>query len=346
MSVAGLCLGLDYLATVAMTDRSASRPPALQCAGRTLPLEHPVVMGVLNVTPDSFSDGGRHATPERALAAAEQMVAEGARIIDIGGESTRPGAAPVDSEEEQRRVLPVVERVAARLPVIVCVDTSNPQLMRRAEASGAHMINDVRAARVPGALEAVAASRMALCLVHMQGEPANMQRDPQYRDVVAEVGEFLSMRVRAAVTAGIASERLCIDPGFGFGKLLRHNLQLLRHLARLAALGPPLLVGLSRKAMAGALAAGGPGGPGGPAGADGPRGPGERTAVGAAAVGAAAGAARAPQERLAASLALASIAVLNGARIVRAHDVAATVDAVRVAAAVAAQGDEETDEET
>lgn len=295
---------------------SVTRPPALQCAGQWLSLEHPVVMGVLNVTPDSFSDGGRYTTPERALAAAEQMAGEGAAIIDIGGESTRPGATPVDSEEELRRVLPVVELVAARLPVIICVDTSNPQLMRRAEASGAHMINDVRAARVPGALEAVAAGRMALCLMHMQGEPASMQRDPQYRDVVAEVGEFLSARVHAAESFGIAPERLCIDPGFGFGKLLRHNLQLLQRLGELAALGPPVLVGLSRKAMAGALAA-------------------FSRAPGAG--GASGGTARAPLERVAASVALATIAVLHGARIVRAHDVAATVDAVRVAGAMMAE---------
>lgn len=274
------------------------RPPALQCAGRRLSLEQPVVMGVLNVTPDSFSDGGRYTTPERALAAAEQMAGEGAAIIDIGGESTRPGATPVDSEEELRRVLPVVERVAARLPAIVCVDTSNPELMRRAEASGAQMINDVRAARVPGALEAVAAGRMALCLMHMQGEPASMQRDPRYHDVVAQVSEFLSARLQAALSVGIAPERLCIDPGFGFGKLLQHNLRLLRHLEQIAALGPPVLVGLSRKSMTAALAAPG------------------------------------AHERLAASLALATIAVLHGARIVRAHDVAATVDAVRVASAI------------
>jgi dihydropteroate synthase len=284
---------------------------SLQCAGRTLSLEHPVVMGVLNVTPDSFSDGGRYNTPQQALAAAEQMVAEGAAIIDIGGESTRPGATPVSTEEELRRVLPVVERVA-RLPVIVCVDTSNPQLMRRAEASGAQMINDVRAARTAGVLEVLGASRMAVCLMHMQGEPASMQRQPSYRDVVEEVGEFLSARLQVCAAAGIAAERLCIDPGFGFGKLLRHNLQLLARLQQLAAIGPPLRVGLSRKSMAAALVAR------------------------AAGTGSAGGAVRAPHQRLAASLALASIAVLHGARIVRAHDVAATLEAVRVAAALAA----------
>ena len=280
-------------------------------------------MGVLNVTPDSFSDGGRYMQPAQALAAAEQMASEGAAIIDIGGESTRPGATPVDSEEELRRVLPVVERVAARVPVIVSVDTSNPHLMRRAEASGAQMINDVRAGRVPGALEALAAGRMALCLMHMQGEPASMQRDPRYRDVVAQVSEFLRARVDAALAAGIAPERLCIDPGFGFGKLLRHNLRLLRHLERIAALGPPVLVGLSRKSMAAALVTDAPA-----LAAD--------TAA-AMASGTSRTPTHGPNERLAASLALATIAVLHGARIVRAHDVAATVDAVRVADAIVAE---------
>jgi len=282
-------------------------PPVLHCAGRVLSLERPVVMGILNVTPDSFSDGGRYPTVDLALARAEQMAAEGAAIIDIGGESTRPGAAPVSTEEELRRVLPVVERAAARLSAIVCVDTSNPELMRRAEASGAAMINDVRAARRPGALEALADGRMALCLMHMQGDPASMQLEPHYRDALQEVGEFLGARVRACREAGIAAERLCIDPGFGFGKLLRHNLQLLAGLARLAQIGPPLLVGVSRKSLVATLLA---------------------------QAGAAAG--RAPHERLAGSLALASIAVLRGARIVRAHDVAATVDAVRIAGLLAA----------
>ncbi len=300
-------------------------PPVLHCAGRVLSLARPVVMGILNVTPDSFSDGGRYATPDEALAAAEQMVAEGAAIIDIGGESTRPGATPVSTEEELRRVLPVVERAAARLPAIVCVDTSNPELMRRAQASGAHMINDVRALRRPGALEALAATRMALCLMHMQGEPASMQRDPRYRNVVDEVGEFLGARARACTQAGIAAERLCVDPGFGFGKLLRHNLQLLAGLTQLAAIGPPLLVGLSRKSFVAALLAV----------ADAAAGAGAGTGAGVGA-GATVAPVRAPTGRLAASLALASIAVMRGARIVRAHDVAATVDAVRVAGVIAA----------
>jgi dihydropteroate synthase len=269
----------------------------LLCAGRVLELDRPAVMGVLNVTPDSFSDGGRYLDPDAALAQAERMAAEGAAIIDIGGESTRPGAAAVAGEEELRRVLPVLERVAARLPVLLSVDTSNPEVIRRASAAGAHLVNDVRALRLPGALEAVAGSALGVCLMHMQGEPASMQANPRYDDVVEEVKTFLAERVQTCIAAGIARERLCIDPGFGFGKLLAHNLQLLRDLAQFERLGLPLAVGLSRKSMV--------------------------TALGARS-----------HERLAGSLALATIAVLQGAQIVRAHDVAATVDAVRVADAV------------
>jgi dihydropteroate synthase len=273
----------------------------LRCAGRVLELDRPVVMGVLNVTPDSFSDGGRYLDPDTALAQAERMVAEGAAIIDIGGESTRPGATPVASEEELRRVLPVVELVAARLPVLLSVDTSNPEVMRRASAAGAHLINDVRALRSAGAIEAVAASDLGACLMHMQGEPATMQIAPRYDDVVGEVQAFLAERVQSCIAAGIARERLCIDPGFGFGKLQAHNLQLLRGLSQFRRFGLPLAVGLSRKSMVAALGA------------------------------------RA-EERLAGSLALATIAMLHGARIVRAHDVAPTVDVARIVSAVA-QGD-------
>jgi dihydropteroate synthase len=272
-----------------------------RCAGRVLDLDRPVVMGVLNVTPDSFSDGGRYLDPDAALVQAERMVAEGAAIIDIGGESTRPGAVAVSGEEELRRVLPVIERVAARLPVLLSVDTSNPEVMRRAGAAGAHLVNDVRALRSPGALETVAASDLGVCLMHMQGEPATMQIDPRYDDVVGEVQAFLAERVQSCLAVGIARERLCIDPGFGFGKLQAHNLQLLRGLSQLLRLGLPLAVGLSRKSMVAAL--------------------GGRAA-----------------ERLAGSLALATIAILHGARIVRAHDVAATVDVVRIASAVVQGG--------
>lgn len=270
----------------------------LRCAGRILDLDTAVVMGVLNVTPDSFSDGGLFLDPDAALERAERMAEEGAAILDIGGESTRPGARGVESEEELRRVLPVVERVAARLPVLISVDTSNPELMRRAGAAGAHMINDVRALRLPGALEAVAAGNLAVCLMHMRGEPADMQRDPQYRHVVAEVRSYLDDRARTCAAAGIERERLCLDPGFGFGKSTVHNLELLAHLEEFADLGLPLSVGLSRKSLVAALTG------------------------------------RALTERLAGSLALATIAVLHGARIVRAHDVAASVDAVRVANAL------------
>ena len=267
----------------------------LRCGGRTLELEGAVVMGVLNVTPDSFSDGGLYRAPGAALARAEQMVEEGATIVDVGGESTRPGASRVDSLEEIRRVLPVIERIAARLPLLISVDTSNPELMRRAASAGAHMINDVRALRVPGALEAAAAGNLGVCLMHMRGEPPDMQRDPVYGDVVAEIREFLQERVRACEEAGIERERLCLDPGFGFGKTTAHNLELLQHLAEFASLDRPLCVGLSRKSLVAALTG------------------------------------RPAAERMAGSVALATVAVLRGARIVRAHDVAATVDAVRIA---------------
>ncbi len=272
----------------------------LHCAGRVLGLESAVVMGVLNVTPDSFSDGGLYLKPDAALARAERMAEEGAAILDIGGESTRPGARRIDSAEEVRRVLPVVERLAARLPVLISVDTSNPELMRRAQAAGAHLINDVRALREPGALAAVAAGTLGVCLMHMRGEPPDMQRDPQYRHVVDEVSEFLMGRLRACAAAGIEERRLCLDPGFGFGKTTAHNLELLRRLQELAALGRPLCVGLSRKSLVAALTG------------------------------------RALPDRLAGSIALATAAVLRGARIIRAHDVAASVDAVRVANALRA----------
>jgi dihydropteroate synthase len=270
----------------------------LLCAGRILELDSAVVMGVLNVTPDSFYDGGRFADPAAAVAHAQRMAEEGAAIIDIGGESTRPGAHGIDSAQELARVLPVVERVAARVPSLISVDTSNPELMRRAAAAGAHMINDVRALRVPQALQAAAESNLAICLVHMLGEPPDMQRAPHYHDVVAEVSAFLEERVRACTAAGIERERLALDPGFGFGKSTAHNLQLLQRLEELARLGLPLVVGLSRKSLLAALTG------------------------------------RGQEGRLAGSIALAALAVARGARIVRAHDVAASVDAVRVASAL------------
>jgi dihydropteroate synthase len=269
----------------------------LQCGRHLLNLDGPVVMGILNVTPDSFSDGGRFFDLPAALAQAERLAGEGAAIIDVGGESTRPGAAPVAVEEELRRVVPVVERLAGSLAVPVSVDTRTPAVMRESLAAGASMINDVTALRAPGALEAVAASRAAVCLMHMQGEPRTMQNEPHYADVLGEVRKFLRERVAACVAAGIARTRLVIDPGFGFGKTLEHNLELLRGLPTIAAEGLPVLAGLSRKRMIGALTGRGEG------------------------------------DRLAGSVALAVMAALNGASIVRAHDVRETVDALRIVAA-------------
>lgn len=260
-----------------------------------LELARPAVMGVLNITSDSFSDGGSFLQPSVAIDRGAAMLAEGADIIDVGGESTRPGAEPVTEQQELDRVVPVIEALASRLDVLVSVDTMKPAVMRAAAAAGAGLINDVQALREPGALEAAAASGAAVCLMHMQGTPRTMQQAPQYGNVVAEVGQFLHARVAACQAAGIAAERICIDPGFGFGKTLTHNLQLLAGLPALASGPRPVLVGLSRKSMLGALTG------------------------------------RAVGERLAGSVALAAIATLHGARIVRAHDVAATCDAVRVA---------------
>ena len=259
-------------------------------------------MGVLNVTPDSFSDAGRFASLDRAVEHGLRMAAEGAALIDVGGESTRPGAQPVTAEEELQRVLPVIEQLRRSTTAVISIDTSKPELMRAAAAAGVGFINDVRALREPGALEAAAASGCGLCLMHMQGEPRTMQVAPHYRDVVSEVRAFLSARVAACRSAGIDAARLTVDPGFGFGKNLEHNLTLLRHLPELAADGPPVLVGLSRKSTVGKLTG------------------------------------REPGERVYGSVALAVVAALKGARIIRAHDVAATVDALKVAAAVAGQG--------
>ncbi len=270
----------------------------LRCGGRTLDLSAAVVMGVLNVTPDSFSDGGRFTDPSQAVEHALRMAEEGAAIVDVGGESTRPGAAPVSVAEELDRVVPVIERLAGRTPAVISVDTSKPEVMRSAAAAGAGMINDVRALALPGALAAAAATSCAVCLMHMQGEPATMQRGPAYVDVVSEVKAFLLGRAQACRAAGIPDERITIDPGFGFGKTLAHNLELLRRLPELAESGIPVAVGLSRKSAVASLTG------------------------------------RLAGDRLPGSLALAAIAVLHGACIVRAHDVAATLDAIRVAEAV------------
>ena len=255
-------------------------------------------MGVLNVTPDSFSDGGRFASIEAAVAHALRMIDEGAGLIDVGGESTRPGAQAVDAAEEIRRVVPVIEALAARTKVPISIDTSKPAVMTAAVRAGASMINDVRALREPGALEAAAATEAAICLMHMQGEPRTMQADPRYGDVVAEVRDFLRERAEACLASGIATDRLVIDPGIGFGKRLEHNLALLAGLPALTGLGWPVLVGVSRKSMFAKLLG------------------------------------RDVDERLAGGVAAATAAVLAGASIVRTHDVAATVDAVKVAIAL------------
>lgn len=270
----------------------------LACRRAVLDLAEPAVMGVLNVTPDSFSEGGHPVDPATAVARGRRLAAEGAAIVDVGGESTRPGAAPVPVAVEIDRVVPVIRRLAADLAVPVSVDTSKPEVMRAAVAAGAQMINDVRALTAPGALEAAAEAGAAVCLMHMQGEPATMQDDPSYGDVVAEVRDFLRARAAACVAAGIARERICIDPGIGFGKRVEHNLALLARLDELAGLGFPVLLGVSRKSLIGIIT-------GRPAGA-----------------------------RLAGSIAFAALAVARGAAIVRAHDVAATLDAVKAAAAL------------
>jgi dihydropteroate synthase len=270
----------------------------IDCAGKPLDLSQPQVMGILNVTPDSFSDGGVFFAPEAALAHAQEMVAAGAAIIDVGGESTRPGAAPVALQEELRRVVPVIEALCATLPVPVSIDTRNPAVMQAAVAAGAGMINDVNALQAPGAMEMAASLGVPVCLMHMQGTPESMQENPEYRNVVAEVRQFLADRASACLAAGIARERILLDPGFGFGKTTRHNLLLLQQLDRLVAEGYPVLVGLSRKSLIGKVL-------GLPV-----------------------------EERLYPGLALAVLAVWQGAAIVRTHDVRATREAVDMCQAV------------
>jgi dihydropteroate synthase len=254
-------------------------------------------MGVVNVTPDSFSDGGRFLDTSAAIAHGRQLLAEGAAILDIGGESTRPGAQPVSVADELRRVIPVIEALAGA-EAAISVDTSKPEVMRAAAKAGAAIINDVRALQEPGALEAASESGCTVCLMHMQGEPRTMQKAPVYGDVVNEVRAFVLERAQSCRAAGIGAERILIDPGFGFGKTVAHNLELLRRLPALAATEYPVVVGLSRKSMLAALLG------------------------------------RPTSERVPGSIALAVLAVQNGARIVRAHDVAATVDALKILAAV------------
>ena len=252
----------------------------------------------MNVTPDSFSDGGRYATPAAAIARAALMVEEGAAILDVGGESTKPGALPVAEQVELERVLPVIAALAARFDVAISVDTSKPAVMREAVSAGACIINDVFALRAPGALRCAMESQAGVCLMHMRGEPRTMQIDPQYNDVVGEVAAFLLERRAACVAQGLAQERIALDPGVGFGKGLKHNLALLNALAEFAALGSPLLVGVSRKSFIGRLLG------------------------------------REPPDRLYGGLGLAAWAVTQGARIIRTHDVRATCDAVGMVSAV------------
>ena len=275
--------------------------PQLDCNGRSLRLDRPRVMGIVNVTPDSFSDGGAHDTVERAVAHALQLAGEGADILDIGGESTRPGADEVPVEEELRRVIPVIERLVQDTTLPISIDTSKPEVMRAAVAAGAGMINDVYGLRRDGALDAAAALGVPVVLMHMLGEPRSMQDAPQYDDVVADVHRFLAERIFSAEMAGIAKKNIVIDPGFGFGKTQAHNLQLLAQLRRFTELGVPVLAGLSRKKTIGELT-----------GRD------------------------APRERVSGSVAAHLIAAQNGAGLLRVHDVAATVDALKIWQAVAA----------
>lgn len=279
------------------------QPMQLQCGNHSLDLSHPRVMGILNTTPDSFSDGGNlyensRVSLDLVLKKAEQMLAQGADILDVGGESTRPGANPVTEQEELDRVIPVVEALVNRLGVLVSVDTSTASVITESARVGAGMINDVRALQREGALTAAAATGLPICLMHMQGEPSSMQQNPQYQDVIQEVQMFLKARVTACRAAGISDNRLLLDPGFGFGKTLNHNLALLQRLSEIKALGFPVLVGLSRKSMLAHLLG------------------------------------RPVNERLAGSLALAMLAAQQGAAIIRVHDVAETVDVLRILSAI------------
>lgn len=273
-------------------------PDRLPCGSRVLDLARPHVMGILNVTPDSFSDGGSYTERDKALRHAAAMVEAGATLIDVGGESTRPGARAVSPSEELERVAPVVEVIARELDVVISVDTSTPAVMRECGRLGAGLINDVRSLQRDGALDAVADSAMAVCLMHMLGEPGNMQDNPSYGDVTRDVEQFLRERMDVCQSAGIAAERIVLDPGFGFAKSLDHNLVLFKHMEELHQLGRPLLVGVSRKSMIGQVLG------------------------------------RDVKQRLPGSLALAALAVIKGARIIRVHDVAETVDVVRMIAAV------------
>jgi len=267
-------------------------------AGRSVDLSRCQVMGILNVTPDSFSDGGRFNTADAALVRARTMVEDGASFIDVGGESTRPGAAPVSTQEELDRVCPVVEAIARELDTVISVDTSNPAVMEEVVRLGAGLINDVRALQREGAPEVAARAGVPVCIMHIQGEPDTMQNDPRYHNVRRDVSSFLTERMRVVEKAGVRPENIILDPGFGFGKTVDHNIQLLATLEQLHLLGHPLLIGLSRKSMLGAITG------------------------------------REVNERLPASLAAATISAMKGASILRVHDVRETVDAVKVVTAV------------
>ncbi len=272
---------------------------AVDCAGKSLDLSHPCVMGIINVTPDSFSDGGDFLTPGSALIQARRMVEEGADIIDVGGESTRPGAMAVSQQQELDRVIPIISAISAEFPIPVSIDTTKAAVMREAVAAGAGFINDVMALRSPGAVDAARATGVPVCLMHMQGEPRSMQQDPCYQDVVTDVKAFFASRIEACLAGGISRDRLLLDPGFGFGKALEHNLDLLNNLSVFVDMGLPLLVGVSRKSMIGMILGGNP-----------------------------------VRERLHGSIAAAVMAFERGASILRVHDVRPTVEALKVVAAV------------
>ena len=269
----------------------------LACGRRVLDLTRPAVMGILNVTPDSFSDGGRYSVASEALYAAEKMAVEGAAIIDVGGESTRPGALAVSIEQELNRVIPVIESISSSVDVIISVDTSSPVVMTAAANAGASLINDVRALNRPGALEAAAETGLPVCLMHMQGNPEVMQSAPFYDDVFVELNLFFDAAIERCISAGISKHKLLIDPGFGFGKTLEHNLILMKRLDEFVMRGLPVLVGVSRKSMIGAILD------------------------------------RPVDQRLYGSLAAASYAVMKGAKVIRTHDVSATVDSIKMLAA-------------
>jgi dihydropteroate synthase len=290
--ICGVSMNLDELF-------GGSAAPSLDCAGKRLLLDRPRIMGILNITPDSFSDGGSFNNAEQAIAHALKMAEQGADLIDVGGESTRPGAAPVSVQEELDRVIPIIESLAARVQVPISIDTSKPEVMHAAVAAGAGMINDVRALRTDGAMDAAAALNVPICIMHMQGEPQQMQIAPHYEDVINEVKRFLADRVFAAQMAGIDKKRIVLDPGFGFGKSYEHNLALLARLRDFTDLEQPILVGVSRKSMIGKIT-------------------GHENA----------------SERVIGSVAAALIAAQSGAAILRVHDVAQTRDALAVLAAL------------